>query len=165
MASTYLHNRTQVGDVWDVSAPRGSFVLSVQSSERPVVLLSAGIGITPVLAMLYSLADDTPARQVWWLYGARNSLEHPFWAEVHSLLALLPNARSCVWYSQPGTEDRFGTEFDRLGRLTPEALDALGAPIEADFYLCGLAALALGDVDTACNLSETELAVNAGRYS
>ncbi len=137
VASTYLHTRTQVGDVWDVSAPRGSFFLSVQSSERPVVLLSAGIGITPVLAMLYSLADDAPTRELWWLYGARNSLEHPFSAEVHSLLARLPSARACVWYSQPGTEDRFGTEFDRLGRLTPEALDAVDVPIEADFFLCG----------------------------
>ena len=140
VASTYLHTRAQLGDVWDVAAPRGSFFLAAESSERPVVLLSAGIGITPVLAMLHALADDARTREVWWLYGARNLLEHPFAVEVRSLLARLPSARVCVCYSQPGPADRLGQHFDRLGRLTPDVLDAAGVPLEADFYLCGPAA-------------------------
>src|SRR5207253_507255 len=128
VASTYLHTRARVDDVWEVAAPRRSFFLNVESSERPVVLLSAGIGITPVLAMLHALADDARTREVWWLYGARNSLEHPFAAEVRSLLARLPSARVCVCYSQPGPDDRLGQHFDRLGRLTPDVLDTVGTP-------------------------------------
>ncbi len=140
VASTYLHTRARVDDVWEVAAPRGSFFLNVESSERPVVLLSAGIGITPVLAMLHALADDGRTREVWWLYGARNSLEHPFAVEVRSLLARLPSARVCVCYSQPGPDDRLGQHFDRLGRLTPDVLDTVGTPLDADFYVCGPAA-------------------------
>ena len=140
VGSTYLHTCAQVGDIWDVAAPRGSLLLNVESSERPVVLLSAGIGITPVLAMLHALADDARNHEVWWLYGARNSQEHPFAVEVRSLLARLPNARVCVCYSQPGPDDRPGQQFDRLGRLTPDVLDSAGVPLEADFYLCGPAA-------------------------
>jgi ferredoxin-NADP reductase/MOSC domain-containing protein YiiM len=135
--STYLHTRAQVGDVWDVAAPRGSFLLDVQSSKRPVVLLSAGIGITPVLAMLHALTDTARSREVWWLYGTRNSLEHPFAVEVRSLLMRLANARMSVCYSQPGPDDRPGRDFDRRGRLTPDVLDAVGVPLQADFYLCG----------------------------
>src|SRR5919201_1377354 len=69
----YLHTRARVGDVLDVAAPRGSFVIAPSAPDRPLVLMSAGVGITPVLAMLYSLAAEASQREVWWLYGARNS--------------------------------------------------------------------------------------------
>src|SRR5438128_11775914 len=90
--------------------------------------------------MLYSLAADASEREVWWLYGARNSLEHPFAERVRALLGRLPRTHSCVCYSQPGQNDRLGRDFDRVGRLTPDALDALQVPTGADFYLCGPAA-------------------------
>ncbi len=67
-----------------------------------MLLISAGIGATPVLAMLEALAQEHSERQIWWLYGARNSREHSFAAEARALLASLPNARNCVYYSRPG---------------------------------------------------------------
>jgi ferredoxin-NADP reductase/MOSC domain-containing protein YiiM/ferredoxin len=137
VASAYLHTRARVGDVLDVAAPRGSLVIASVQPERPLVLMSAGVGITPVLAMLYSLAAEASVREVWWLYGARNSLEHPFADEVRTLLGRLPNAHSCVCYSQPAPNDGPGRDFDRVGRLTPELLDALQVPAGAEFYLCG----------------------------
>lgn len=137
VASTYLHTRAQVGDVLEVAAPRGSFIIAPGQPGRPLVLMSAGVGITPVLAMLHSLAAERARREVWWLYGARNSLEHPFADEVRGLLGRLARAHACVCYSQPGPDDRLGREFDRPGRLTPELLDSLQVPLEADFYLCG----------------------------
>jgi ferredoxin-NADP reductase/MOSC domain-containing protein YiiM len=140
VASTYVHTLARVGDVLDVAAPRGSFLIASVQQNRPLVLLSAGVGITPVLAMLYSLAAEASEREVWWLYGARNSLEHPFAGEVRTLLGRLPNAHSCVCYSQPGQNDRPGRDFDRSGRLTPELLDSLQVPMGADFYVCGPAA-------------------------
>src|SRR5262249_30213442 len=75
-AGTYIGEHVRVGDELDVSAPRGSFIL--QSGERPVVLLSAGIGATPVLAMLHDLAATRSTRAVWWLHGARDGQHHPF---------------------------------------------------------------------------------------
>src|SRR5262249_5210857 len=70
VGSTYVHKHVRVGDVLDVSAPRGNFTL--QPSERPAVLLSAGVGATPVLSMLHALTAEKSRRQVWWLYGARS---------------------------------------------------------------------------------------------
>jgi ferredoxin-NADP reductase len=140
VASTYLHMHARVGDVLDVAAPRGSFLIASVQENRPLVLMSAGVGITPVLAMLYSLAAEASEREVWWLYGGRSSLEHPFADEVRTLLGRLPNAHSCICYSQPRQNDQPGRDFDRSGRLTPELLDSLQVPTGADFYICGPAA-------------------------
>jgi ferredoxin-NADP reductase len=138
IASAYLIRQVRTGDVLDVSAPRGAFTL--QSGDRPVVLLSAGVGVTPVLAMLYALAAHASPRPVWWIYGARNRLDHPFAQEVRDLLVNLPQARSHVRYSRPEATDRLGVDFDAAGRLTVTALEQLGVPRESDFYLCGPAA-------------------------
>ena len=136
-ASRHLHDRVQAGDLLQVSAPRGSFTLAPGS--RPVVLLSAGIGATPVLSMLHSLADDTahPMREVWWCYGARSSAEHPFAAEARSLLGALSQSHSLVAYSRPEAADQLGKDYDILGRLTLESMREHGLPQDADFYLCG----------------------------
>src|SRR5215472_15432725 len=79
-ASGYLHTAAGAGDVLEAAAPRGSFVL--QPGERPVVLISAGVGATPMLAMLHELAAQASPREIWWLHGARNSTGHSFRDEV-----------------------------------------------------------------------------------
>jgi MOSC domain-containing protein YiiM len=91
-AGGYLRDRVRVGDALDVSSPRGSFIL--ENGERPVVLLSAGIGATPVLAMLYLLAAARSTRQVFWLHAARDRAHHPFAAEVRRLMQVLPHGRT-----------------------------------------------------------------------
>ncbi|MBV8565844.1 MAG: MOSC domain-containing protein [Methylobacteriaceae bacterium] len=136
--STFLHTKVKGGDILEVSAPRGSFTL--QPGEGPVVLLSAGIGATPLLAMLHALAASRSLREVWWLYGARNAAAHPFAGEARSLAALLPHIRSFVAYSGPGSGDRLGDDYDAPGRLSLELLQQMGVPRDADFYLCGPAA-------------------------
>jgi len=135
VASTYVHKYLRVGDVLDVSAPRGSFTL--QSGDRPIVLLSAGVGATPVLSMLHALAAEKSTRQVWWLFGARNRSDHPFAQESRDLVQLLPHYRSRILYSRPGSNDRLGFDFDATGRLAVPVLDELGVSRDADFYLCG----------------------------
>jgi ferredoxin-NADP reductase len=102
-----------------------------------VVLLSAGVGVTPVMAMLHALAAHASPRPVWWIYGARNRLDHPFARETRDLLAKLPHARSHVQYSRPDAADQVGVDFDAAGRLTATVLEKLGVPRESDFYLCG----------------------------
>jgi len=134
-AGAYLHGHVQVGDVLDVSTPRGGFVLG--SGERPVVLLSAGIGVTPVLAMLYSLALASSARETWWLHGARNGKGHSFASDSRDLLRALPRGRGYVLYSRPDPDDRSGRDFDAVGHLGMATIDALGVPRDADFYICG----------------------------
>ncbi|MBZ5678355.1 MAG: MOSC domain-containing protein [Acidobacteriia bacterium] len=134
-ASTFLHNHVQVGDVLEVSAPRGSFTL--RPGDGPVVLLSAGIGATPVLAMLHALASAASRREVWWLYGARNRSDHPFANESRGLLKMLERGRAYIAYSRPGPEDRIGQDYDLSGRLSMPVLDQIGVPRNAEFYLCG----------------------------
>ena len=131
----YLEGRVQVGDPVEVSDPRGSFVL--QPGDAPVVLLSAGIGITPVLAILHALAARRNPGPVWWFHGARNGATHAFAAETRELVRALPQAKSCVWYSDPGANDRQGRDYDIAGRMDVAALARLGAPQHGDFYLCG----------------------------
>ena len=102
-----------------------------------MVLLSAGIGATPVLAMLHELSSTASHRGVWWLYGARNRDEHPFAMESRALIQSLPLGRSYICYSRPGVSDRLGEDYDAPGRLGISVLESLGVPRDADFYLCG----------------------------
>ena len=134
-AGTYLREHVRVGDVLDVSSPRGSFIL--QSGERPVVLLSAGIGATPVLAMLHALAAARSTRPILWLHAARDRQHHPFAAEVRRLMPALTHGRSYVCYSRPGSRDKMGEDFDATGHLSRSVFDEVGIPREADVYLCG----------------------------
>jgi ferredoxin-NADP reductase/MOSC domain-containing protein YiiM len=138
VASTYVHTQVQVDDVLEVSAPRGTFTF--RQSLSPIILLSAGVGATPMLAILHALAADASPREVWWLFGARNRDEHPFALEARRLLQTLPHSHSYILYSRPGQEDRPGLDFDAPGRLNVTVLKELGVPREADFYLCGPAA-------------------------
>jgi ferredoxin-NADP reductase/MOSC domain-containing protein YiiM/ferredoxin len=133
--SGYLSTRLSVGDRLDVAAPRGTFILD--RTRAPVLLVSAGIGATPVLAMLHALVQEHSDRQIWWLQSARNGREHPFAAEARALLAALPNTRRCVYYSRPGPEDLAAGGSDGTGRLTGAVLAELGPPLDAQAYLCG----------------------------
>ncbi|HEY0785444.1 MAG TPA: MOSC and FAD-binding oxidoreductase domain-containing protein [Acidobacteriaceae bacterium] len=138
--SQYLHDHVHVGDVLEVSAPRGSFTLAQKSS--PVVLLSAGIGATPVLAMLHALAGApaSSAREIWWCYGTRNGREHPFATEARALLARLPHSHALVAYSRPEEADEPGRDYDARGHLDLALLQQHHLPQGADYYLCGPAA-------------------------
>jgi len=134
-AGNYLQEHLRVGDRLDVSSPRGSFVL--QPGERPVVLLSAGIGATPVLAMLHALAAEGSTRRVIWLHTARDGQHHPFADEVRSLMRALKNGHSYVCYTRPDPSDKPGENFNAAGRLSQPVFDELGLPRDADVYLCG----------------------------
>ncbi|MGH3478669.1 MAG: MOSC domain-containing protein [Nocardioidaceae bacterium] len=134
-AGRYLRDAVEVGDRIDVAAPRGRFTLD--DGARPVALVSAGVGVTPVLAMLHALSSGRTAREVWWFHGARNGAEHPFADEASGLLASLPRARSRVWYSRPDPTDRVGVDCDEVGHITADAIAATGVPIESEFYVCG----------------------------
>jgi ferredoxin-NADP reductase/MOSC domain-containing protein YiiM len=134
-AGTYLHERVRIGDTLDVSAPRGSFIL--QSGDRPIVLVSAGIGATPVLAMLHAVAATRSIRPVWWLHSARDGEHHPFAAEVRRLMLALPHGQSYVCYSRPDSDDIMTEDFNATGHLSRSVFDAVGVPRDAEVYICG----------------------------
>jgi ferredoxin-NADP reductase/MOSC domain-containing protein YiiM len=135
VVSSYLNDHIHAGDTLEVSAPRGGFIL--RPDNAPVVLLSAGIGATPVLAMLHSLSSAASRRQVWWIYGARNRAEHPFARESRDLLQNLANSRSHIVYSKPGPGDELAVDYDSVGHVDTPLLLRLGVTRDADFYLCG----------------------------
>lgn len=135
IVSSYLHDHLRVGDILEVSAPRGGFTL--KPGDGPVVLLGAGIGATPLLAMLRVLSTVESRREIWWIYGARNQAEHPFATEARGLLQPLINGRSHIVYSRPGVDDKPGVDYDSVGHIDSQLLERIGVPRDADFYLCG----------------------------
>ena len=159
--SQFVHARVRPGDLLEVGAPRGTFVL--QPCDRPVLLISAGVGATPVLAMLHALAAGRSARDVWWLHGARSRTEEPFAAEGRSLLAGLAHGHRDVCYSRPGSGDVLGSDYQTAGRLSAPVLAGLGLPADADAYICGPAAFmteisaALVDLGIAPRRVRTEI--------
>ena len=160
-ASGYLHERLRTGDLLEIAAPRGTFTL--RAADTPVLLISAGVGATPVLAMLNALAGEGSEREIWWLHGARGGNDHPFAAESRELLASLPNAHGHICYSRPGPDDREGQDFQTAGRLSADVLASLELPVDADAYLCGPApfmdelSAALGALGVGASRIHTEL--------
>jgi len=136
--SRFVHTHVHAGDMLEVAAPRGTFVL--QPGESPVLLISAGVGATPVLAMLHALADTRSSRDIWWLHSARNRAEQPFAAESRALLAQLTSGHQHICYSRPRPNDVPGRDYQTQGRLSASVLAALNAPRDAEAYLCGPAA-------------------------
>jgi ferredoxin-NADP reductase/ferredoxin len=121
--SQWLHANVKAGSVVEAAAPRGEFYLV--DGDGPVVLLSAGIGATPVLAMLHALAVAKTDRAVWWLHTTHDAESHAFAAEVTALIDALPGGREHIFYTTTG------------GRLDKKSIAALGLPAEATVYLCG----------------------------
>ena len=136
VASSYINRRLRSGDFIDVAAPRGEFVLR-SGAVGPVILLSAGIGVTPVLAMLHQLVAERSQREVWWIHTSRRPEDHPLAAEAADLIHLLPHAHVRVFYTVEAPRGSQGDDVS-LGRLTPQRLSDLGLPAdEATAYLCG----------------------------
>ncbi len=135
--SRYLVDSTPAGERLEVSAPRGDFVL--RPGGLPIVLISAGIGLTPVLCMLHALssAELRSSREVWWLHGARNGKEHVLAEEVRGLLRTIPGSHSLIVYSQPAADDQLGDTYDASGHLDLSCLQKMRVPVQAEFYLCG----------------------------
>jgi ferredoxin-NADP reductase/MOSC domain-containing protein YiiM len=124
--SRWLHSLAKAGTIIESAAPRGDFYLVDDTS--PVVLVSAGIGATPVMAMAHALAAAQSARQIWWLHTTQDIATHAFAAEVTALLDSLPDAHQCVFYTRSGDAPR---------RLDRRSIETLGLPTDATAYLCG----------------------------
>jgi ferredoxin-NADP reductase len=158
--SAYLHSQLRPGSVLDVAAPRGEFLLD--DDGTPLLLISAGIGVTPVLAMLHQLAGTRTGREVWWIHTARDAQQHAFAQEAHQLLRSMAHGHERIFYTSPDAEPPSGIPVLR-GRPTLAALAGLGLPADASAYLCGPTSFlddmrkALGELGIAPARVRTEL--------
>jgi ferredoxin-NADP reductase/predicted pyridoxine 5'-phosphate oxidase superfamily flavin-nucleotide-binding protein len=135
LVSRYLHDHLNVGDVVKAGLPQGDFVLA--GAARPVALISAGIGVTPMLSMLHAIAGEGARRPAYFIHGARDGAHHPFAEEIRALARANENIRLNVSYSQPRVEDIERANFDRKGRVSGDLIADLIPRLDADFYMCG----------------------------
>ncbi|GIP32324.1 NO-inducible flavohemoprotein [Paenibacillus sp. J2TS4] len=136
IVSTYLHHSVQEGDLLPLSAPAGHFTLDNDSS-RPIVLISGGVGLTPMIAMLNSLAKAPNGRQVTFIHAAINSQTHAMKEYVARLAEENEWLHSYVCYSQPTPEDRAHQSYDKDGFVDLNWLQQILPDPDRDFYLCG----------------------------
>jgi nitric oxide dioxygenase len=156
--SNYLHEDVNEGDILKVSAPAGDFVLNTETNT-PVVLLSGGVGLTPMMSMLKTVVEVQPERKVTFIHAAANGNVHALREEVETL-ANLENVDTFFFYDSPTEEDRMNKRFDVEGYVTREWLEK-NVPIkEADFYFCGPVPFM-----KAINGSLKELGVNEARIN
>ncbi|MBO0961156.1 NO-inducible flavohemoprotein [Neobacillus sp. MM2021_6] len=156
MASNYLHNGVNEGDILKISAPAGDFVLDTESTT-PVVLLSGGVGLTPMMSMLKTVVEMQPGRKVTFVHAAANSNVHALRDEVEELAAL-DHVNSFIFYDAPTEEDRVNNRFDVEGYITRDWLKTTISIEAADFYFCGPVPFM-----KAINRSLKELGVNEDR--
>ncbi|MDY7547974.1 NO-inducible flavohemoprotein [Glaciimonas sp. CA11.2] len=142
MVSNLLHAEANVGDKLWVSPPCGDFVMD-KNIRTPLVLISAGVGITPMMSMLHGSLQQTPARHVHFLYATLDGHHHPLKAELAALSAFqkLPEQAAILTthfaYATPTAEDRAANDFDQSGYLELDKLDSSLLPKNGDYYLCG----------------------------
>ncbi len=134
-ASRFLHDHMETGTIISSRQPAGGFMLSC--STCPVVLVSAGVGLTPMVSMLHVLAAERGGRPVWFVHGARDGAHHPLAREVRELCQARSGIALHVAYSRPRPEDTMGTDFDGTGRVDGALLAGLIKNPGAHYFLCG----------------------------
>ena len=135
LVSRHLHDRVEAGAIVSARAPAGDFVLGC--TNCPVALISAGVGLTPMLSMLYQLAAAGAERPIWWLHGARDGAHHALADEVAQLAARHPNLSTRVAYSRPAPGDELGVHYDVQGRVDAKLVADFVDASDAQYYLCG----------------------------
>ena len=135
MVSNYLHDGVNQGDILKVSAPAGDFMLDTEKNS-PVVLLSGGVGLTPMMSMLKTVVEVQPERKVTFVHAAANGNVHALRDEVEEV-STLENVTSYVFYDSPTEEDRLNNRFDVEGYVTRDWLNEKIDTKDADFYFCG----------------------------
>jgi hypothetical protein len=115
--------------------PAGDFVLGC--TNCPVALVSAGVGLTPMVSMLHRLTSAREGRPIWWVHGARDRVHHGLAGEVEALALSNESVRTRVVYSQPGPRDELGVHYDVEGRVTAELISNFVDAPDVHYYMCG----------------------------
>ncbi len=136
VVSTYFCDHVNEGDILNVKAPSGKFYLDVEV-ERPVVLISGGIGITPMLAMARVLTHINDNREIYFFFGCRSGIDHMFRDEVIELQKKNPNMRLHICYSRPAEDDVQGEHYNHHSRVTVDLMKEVLPSSNYEYYLCG----------------------------
>lgn len=136
LVSNHLHDAIEVGSTLYAREPRGDFWLDPKD-DRPVVLLSGGVGLTPMISMLNAIVEAGATRPAWFIHATRNGREHALGEHVRKLAAEHENVHVHVCYDEPDPEDEQGRDYDTPGRVTLELLQELLPDNDFDFYICG----------------------------
>lgn len=136
IVSTYLHNNVKEGDIIPITAPAGDFYLDMEST-LPLILISGGVGQTPMMCMLNATVKEKSKREIYYVHAAINSQFHAFKKYVNDLAAENNNVKSFVIYEQPTEEDKEMQFFDKDGYITLEYIQQILPSKDADFYFCG----------------------------
>ena len=134
--SNLLHTRVQEGDVLDLAPPQGDFTLRAEQAT-PVVLLSGGVGLTPMVSMLNHLVARDDGRQIRFVHACRDSSVHAMKTHINSVAQARPNVRKVVYYENVGAGDQPGRDYDYAGRMDLQAIRDVAVLPDADYYLCG----------------------------
>lgn len=136
LGSSFFADSVKTGDILDVKAPAGHFYLELEK-EKPAVLISGGVGITPMIAMAHALIEAKSTREVWFFFGSRSSEDHMLRAETLALAEKYPNLKLHICYSRPGKNDVLGRDFQHEGRVTVDLMKSLLPSMNYNYYLCG----------------------------
>ena len=133
LISSYLHDNLEVGDVIEAMDPAGIFTVKEESNNRPLILISAGIGITPLLSMFYEESKNRD--NIYFVQAVQNSLMHPFKNDIDNICKY-KNLSNTVFYSNPLDTDKEGIDYDFTGYVNKEWIRN-NLPLDGDFYFCG----------------------------
>ena len=138
LVSNYFHEQLQEGDILDVQAPRGQFFLNIEQ-ERPCVFIAGGVGVTPLLSMVKTIAQARSGREILFFYGVRNANEHAFREELERTIEQHANLRMVVAYSRPTPDDqhRDGQDYQHTGRVNINLIKSYLQSTNYEFYICG----------------------------
>ncbi len=135
-SSDYFHNHLKVGSVVDAYAPAGSFCLH-EDSDKPIVLIAGGVGITPILSMVNWLIATRSNREIWLFYGVRNRAEHAMYDYLQEVVSQVRNLRMVVAYSQPTNTCRHKVDYHLRGHITEDLVRPILEGRECEIYICG----------------------------
>lgn len=135
LVSRHLHDNVEPGTIIESRRPAGDFMMTCNIC--PLVLVSAGVGLTPMMSILHAVAEESSDRPVWFVHGARDGLHHPLAQEVRKLVSAHPNINVHVAYSRPCSEDEIGKDYDIEGRVDGALLTTLVKNLDAHYFLCG----------------------------
>ncbi len=135
LVSRRLHDHVKLGDIIDSRRPSGDFMMTC--NVCPLVLVSAGVGVTPMMSILHAVAAESRHRPVWFVHGTRDGGHHPFAEEVRGLAAVRSNINVHTAYSRARPEDVLGTHYDGEGRVNGALLERLVKNVDAHYFLCG----------------------------
>ena len=138
LVSNYFHEQLREGDILDVQAPRGQFFLDIEQ-ERPCVLIAGGVGVTPLLSMINTIAEARSGREILFFYGIRDGREHAFREALEETIEDHSNIRMVVAYSRPRQEDekREGQDYHHAGWVDIDLIKSYLQSTNYEFYICG----------------------------